>query len=31
VDLLASGDSDLLALRERFAIARPVEFAARLA
>jgi putative PIN family toxin of toxin-antitoxin system len=30
-DLLVTGDSDLLALRERFAIATPAEFAARLA
>jgi putative PIN family toxin of toxin-antitoxin system len=30
-DLLVTGDSDLQALRERFAIATPAEFAARLA
>jgi putative PIN family toxin of toxin-antitoxin system len=30
-DLLVTGDSDLPALRERFAIATPAEFAARLA
>ena len=30
-DLLVSGDSDLLALRERFAIVTPAEFAAQLA
>jgi len=29
-DVLVTGDSDLLALRERFAIVTPVEFAARL-